>query len=217
MRRNPDGTFMILNPSKPKKRRKRAKAKKSGKRRARARHNPNPAPAKRRRRRRSSSSSAPKRRRHYRRNPSRRGGSNVGSLASPLPLPKIGQFDLGFAVVTGVGAIGHGMLTNLAAQHVPVAELKTGPGKFALGFVIATAGSWLAWKFAPRKWAVPLIAGMGSSVTVQAFNTFIVPNFPQLPVSGYENVDALHGYQDGNDLSGLELAGDDEDRFASPY
>lgn len=221
MRRNPDGTFMILNPGRPKKRgkgkrRAKAKAKRSPARRA---YHHNPAPKRRTRRRRAYAHNPSRRRRAYRRNPSRAAGM---AFVSPLKLPKLGQLDLGFAAFAGAGLIGHGMATNLVAQHVPVEQLKSGPGKFGLGVGVGAIGSWVAWKFLPRNVAVPLIAGMSASVAAQAFNTFVASHLPQLPVSGYESMELLSGLEDADDeLGGVmpyELQGVGEsERFTTPY
>lgn len=212
-----DGSFMILNPGKPKRKRRarRAKAKKSTRRRRRARsYAANPVVANPRRRRRRSSASG-KRRRGYRRNPSRAARA-AGGLASPLPLPKIGKFDIGFAVVGGVGTIGHGMLTNMAASYLPFEQAKTPAGKAGVGLVLGIVGSWGAYRFLPRQWAIPLIAGMSTSVAVQAYNAFVLPNFPQLPVAGVETIETLEGIAGMGELQPYgDMVGGD--RFSTPY
>lgn len=216
MRRNPDGSFMILNPGKPKRKRRarRAKAKKTTRRRRARAYTANPVANPRRRRRRRSSASG-KRRRSYRRNPSRAARAATG-LASPLPLPKIGKFDIGFAIVGGIGTIGHGMATNIVAGYIPLDVAKTPAGKVGVGLALGVVGSWGAWKFLPRNWAVPLIAGMSTSVAVQAYNAFVLPNFPQMPVSGVESLETLEGIAGLGELQPFSVVGGD-DRFVSPY
>jgi hypothetical protein len=117
---------MVLNPSKPKKKGKSTKAKKATK------HAPKKAASKNRKAKKNRAT-------RYVKNPGRRHarGAAAGSLASPLPLPKLGKLDMGFAIVTGVGVVGHGIATNFIADKVPVAQLKSGAGKFGLGLGLA--------------------------------------------------------------------------------
>lgn len=203
MRRNPGSALMVLNPGRPKKRRASKKRKASKKRRAH--HVANPAPKKRRR--------AKASRRGYRRNPSR--SSAGAALQSPIALPKLGKLDMGFALVTGAGVVGHGMATNYLANVIPVPQVKAGAGKFGLGLGLAVAGSWAAFAFLPKKWAVPMSVGMGTSVVVQGLNTFVFPHVPALPMSGYESIDMLEGYQDID--AGGTVAGLEDDRFAGAW
>lgn len=192
-------TVYMLNPRRRRRRKtaKRATAKKATRRRRRRTFAANPAPKKRRRR-------VTRRNRAYRRNPGR--ARAIGAaLSSPLPgLPKLGTIDVGFALVAGGGLVGHGMLTNIAATYVPVAQLKTGAGKFALGAGVALVGSIAAHKFLPKKLALPLSIGMGTGVVVQAYQQFIATRFPSLPVSGIENIETLQGIETGYSLSGID-------------
>jgi hypothetical protein len=197
---------MVLNPSKPKKKGKSTKAKKATK------HAPKKAASKNRKAKKNRAT-------RYVKNPGRRHarGAAAGSLASPLPLPKLGKLDMGFAIVTGVGVVGHGIATNFIADKVPVAQLKSGAGKFGLGLGLAIAGSWAAFAFLPKKFATPLSVGMGTSVVVQGLNTFVFPKFPQLPVSGYESIDMLSGYEEVPGTDPGAFAGLEADRFESAF
>jgi len=191
----------VLNPRRRRRRKtaKRATAKKATRRRRRRTFAANPAPKKRRR-----SARRTRRTRGYRRNPGRARAAGA-ALTSPLPgLPKLGTIDVGFALVAGGGLVGHGMLTNLAAQYVPVDKLKSGAGKFGLGVGVALIGSIAAHKFLPKKLALPLSIGMGTGVVVQVYQQFIAPKFPQLPVSGIENIETLQGIQENYNLSGVD-------------
>lgn len=199
MKRNAGSPVMILNP-KPKK----AKKRKATSAKKHAASKPRKAPK--------------RRSKSYKRNPAPRSrGAAAGALASPLPLPKIGKLDIGFALVTGAGIVGHGMATNFVADKVPVPQLKSGAGKFGLGLALAIAGSYAAHAFAPKKFAVPLTVGMGASVVVQGLNTFVFPKLPQLPVSGYESIDMLSGMEGYDEIpdgiQGMDAITDD--RFAS--
>lgn len=200
MKRNAGTVVEILNP-KPKKKAKKSKA-------THAKHNPASKPKKKAKKHRAKG---------HKRNPSSARRAAGATLASPLPLPKIGKLDLGFAVVTGVGIVGHGMATNFIAEKVPVTQLKSGAGKWALGLGLAIGGSYLAHAIAPKKFALPLTVGMGASVVVQGLNTFVFPKLPQLPVSGYESIDMLNGLEGYEEIpAGINgIAAIDDDRFAS--
>jgi hypothetical protein len=110
------------------------------------------------------------------------------------------------------GRVGHQVGVGVQEQHV--VEQTGGHGD---GLGLAIAGSWAAFAFLPKKFATPLSVGMGTSVVVQGLNTFVFPKFPQLPVSGYESIDMLSGYEEVPGTDPGAFAGLEADRFESAF
>ena len=101
-------------------------------------------------------------------------GVNVGELAKT-------------AALGGAGAIGSDMATNALAKLIPVPQLQSGAGKFALRTGLTLVAAVLARKSLPKSLSTPLIGGAVVGLGIEALHTWVLPNVPVPGVlSGYE-------------------------------